>query len=202
MSTTETTVTMLPITTVEPATVPAGFVLVAARQRSSKEKKVEASQRFRGILVPEAAILPPVEACHAQYREILVSQIDALASEKLAAVWKDSDPKEVRADAFTLASILAYFAEKKQRQSIDGAAITEWLKASATLATLTEAQQATYLRVLPKLAAPGFRGVLSAENAATVAQRIADDDAATTVGAFVMKRLADIMEAVSTADAF
>jgi len=200
--TTDNTITMLPVSTVEPAEVPAGFILIAARQRSSKERTVEASQRFRGILVPEAAILPPMEACHSKFRSILVHQIQKLAEKKLAAAWKDGDPKAVQAAAYTLDSVLAYFAEQKQRASVDGAAITAWLNAGTTLATLNEAQRKTWLAKLPKMASPGYKGILTAEQAATVAQRITDEDAAHPVGTFLMQRLAAIMEATSTADAF
>ena len=180
-----------------------GYVAISTTQRNSERKAVTADQRCRCVLVPEASIQPDAGTMPSKFLHLVSSMLCDIAADRLKQQWQENgDPREVSASLFTVDSLLVFAAERKQREAMTGEKVAAWLKESATLRTLNDAARATWLARLPKIAAPGFRGSFTAEQAATIAGKISEEDHASPVCSFVLGRLASIMEAASTVDAF
>lgn len=189
---------MLSISTVAPDSVSSPFLLIRKDQRDSKLHKVAECDRHRSILVHESALLVPASSTSSKFLSLLQATILDLAKARFEAFLKDQPlAKEVPAALFTIDSVLAFWAEEKASQRIDGASISSWLLASATFASLTPKSQEVWKKELPKFAAPGYKMAFSKANAAAIIARIADADIeqSNAVCEFIMQRANNIISA-------
>lgn len=177
--------------------------IVAWSRRSTEKNPVPEAERYRGIVVAASALKVPDDACASKFQRLLAATVHKLADEMFTA-WCKQDGNLMKAEydgaSLDTDSVLNYWAEERQRETIDGAAITAWLKQSATLAAMEagSAQHKAWLAIMPKLAAPGYKGALKPEQASAAILRIKDEDAEHAVCAFIMQRLTNIIE--GTAD--
>lgn len=182
-----------------PAAVPAGFVLLEMRRRSTKETPVARENAYRCALVPDSMLAFDTSATPSRFVALLQSTLLDLACARFAEFCKAS-PSALTVDArlFRVDALLAYWAEVKQSQRITGEAISEWLKSSATLATLPPAAQAVWTRELPKMAAPSYAGVFTKKQAASIVARFADADLDHPICCFVAGRCNAILSREET----
>ena len=188
-----------------PVAITEGATIVAWARRSTEKNKISEAERYRGIVVQAASITPPADACASKFQRLLSATVAKLAEDQFTA-WCKQDGNMMKAaydgPAITVDSALMHWAEQKQRESIDGAAITAWLKQSATFAAFeNDKQRAAWLTIMPKLAAPSYRQALKPDQAQTAILRIADADAEHAVCQFLMQRLSNIMTPAEDANA-
>lgn len=182
------------IVSVPPVKVEDGKKLVSWSRRSTTANPVTATERFRGVLVSEAALRLPDGATTSKFERLLQSTIDSLADAKFQDYIKDRMLEtSMPAAVLTIDSVMAYWAEERQRQTIDGAKISDWLKTSATAAALTPAQSKAWQSKLPKLAAPSYRLNFSKTQAAAIVSKLADADLENPVCIFIATRCNNIL---------
>lgn len=188
---------MLQVSSVVPASFDErAFFLVAMDRRSTDANPCAAHERHRSILVARSALQVPPDRAHSQFYALLQSTILKLA-EGMFAAWAKVNlaATEYPSAKMTLDSVLAYWAEEKQRESIDGAKILAWLAASATLAALAPAKQAVWKSKIPKIAAPSYRQNFSKDQALAILAQLADSDAAHACAIFIAQRCQNIIDA-------
>lgn len=183
-----------------PQEVKAPMLAIEWRRRSTKQNPIAEANRYRAILVNEAAVTIAPSDCASKFAKLLQSTIHDLASKMLADELGETDKREVQAARYTINGIMAHWAEEKKRQTIDAAAITEWLKQSKTFASLNANQQTAWLTAMPKMAAPAYRNCLGSGDrgkaaAAVALSRLHADDTDNAVCQFLAERLGNIMSA-------
>lgn len=172
-----------------PVETPAGRVLLEMRRRSTKENPVTRENAYRCTLVSDGLFAIDAGAVPSKFAAVLQATLTDLANERFADAMRDApsaltfDSRLVRTDA-----LLAYWAERKQSQRIDGAAISGWLAQSATLQTLPAAAATVWQQQLPKLAAPSYTMAFTKKQAAAIVARLADADLEHPVAIFVANR--------------
>jgi len=186
-----------------PVALADGCHLVSWSRRSTKANPVAEAERYRGIIIEASAVTVPPDACGSKFLRLVQHTINGLADAMFTAWAKDNiHATSYDGASITTDSVLTYWAEQRQRETIDAAAITEWLKQSATLASFdNEKQRAAWLAIMPKLAAPGYRGALKPDQASTAILRIKEEDTDHAVCAFIMQRLTNIMTPAEDANA-
>ena len=189
------------IVSVPPVKVADTDRVVSWSRRSTEKTPVVAEMRYRAVIVPAASLKVPDDACRSKFASLLQSTIHDLADARFQAHIKDQmHATEMPAALLSLDNVLAFWAEEKQRATVDAAKIIEWLKASATFKTLSLAQQAGWLNRLPKIAAPSYKGLINKEQAAAIISKISEDDTEHAVCVFCMTRLNNILGEESTTD--
>lgn len=116
---------VLSVTTVPAATVPAGKLQITATTRATKGKEIADADRSRSIIVDEYT--PNVAD---KYVLLVSSALASLAKDQLAALWKESDPREVDASLFLEDSLLAYSQREAESKKLTKEVIADWWKAS------------------------------------------------------------------------
>lgn len=177
-------------------------MLVSWSRRSTKQNPVDASERYRGIVIDRSALAIAPDACSSKFQRLLQSTIHNLADSMFQG-WATDNMSTVQYDGapITVDNVLAFWADKKQREVIDGAAVLAWLEASKTWAALTETQRAAWKMKLPKIAAPSYKGSFSTGEAAKIMARFDEEDADTPTGLFICQRLNNILGEQSQEDA-
>jgi hypothetical protein len=147
--------TVIAISTVPAAVVPAGQLQIVARTRKGKDgKEIPADQKSRSILIPEFA--PNVSS---KYVSIVVSALTATATAQLAEQWKQ-DPmiRETDTALYTEDALLLFAAREAENKKLSGAAIIAWFAESELLVELSktanEKQLARFRAELENIAAP------------------------------------------------
>lgn len=194
------------ITSVAPTVVKPDHITISWARRSTEKNPVKESERYRGIEVAASLLAIEPQDCRSKFTQLLQSTIHSLADAKFTAWVKDNmAATEVAIEQFNLDNVLLFWAEEKQRAAIDADKVTAWLKDSATLKALPEAKRDSWLKLLPKIAAPNYRvsGNFTPASAATIVAKIAEEDTDHPVCIFVMTRCNSVMNApVTQADAF
>lgn len=171
-------------------------------RRSTDKNPVPEAQRYRAIVIPAAQLKVPDDACNSKFQRVLQSTIHELAQAFFVTKVKDDLMKtQLDGTMFTIDNVLAFWAEEKQRASVDGDKIKSWLPTSATWKDLSEAQRKVWLTEIPKLAAPSYQQVFSKAKAAVIVGRIKDDDLSNTIAAFILQRCNKILSAAEEANA-
>ena len=172
--------------------------LVSWSRRSTTQNPVDAANRYRGIVVESAALAIAPDACTSKFQRLLQSTIHNLADAMFQAWATDNLPAlEYDGAAITTDSVLMFWADKKSKETIDGAAILAWLEASETWKILNDKQRAAWKTLLPKIAAPSYRASFTVSEATKLAARIVESDGEHATGLFILQRLANIMQTVS-----
>jgi len=180
-----------------------GNTVIAWSRRSTTANPVKQEERYRAVVVSAASLAVPADACSSKFARLLQSTINGLA-EGMFQNWAKDNIQAPQYDGapITVDNVLMHWADQKQRETIDAAAVLAWLKASATWPTLeTEARQKAWEAKLPKIAAPSYKGTFSAKEAAIMIARIQEADAESPVGLFVVQRLNIILGTADQSDA-
>lgn len=187
-----------------PTAVPAEGIVIAWSRRSTAANPVKQEERYRGVVVHRALLALPDGATTSKFAALLQSTIHELAQARFQAWVSDGRmlEREMPHSVLALDNVLAYWAEEKQRATIDADKIKAWLSAAPTYAALTEAAKAVWMRQLPKMASPGYRNVFTKEQAATIVSKLAAEDLDHPVGVFVATRCNAIINEETQADAF
>jgi hypothetical protein len=188
--------------TVVPLHIADACMLVSWSRRATKQNPIEPGDRYRGIVVERAALAIAPDACSSKFQRLLQSSIHNLA-DSMFQQWAGDNMAATQYDGapITVDNVLSFWADRKARETIDGAAVLAWLKASKTHAALPSDQhRAKWEQVVPKIAAPAYRGSFTQDEASKIAARIVEEDADSPVGLFVLQRLSTIIGTVSQAD--
>lgn len=187
-----------------PLNVADGNTVIAWSRRSTTANPVKQEERYRSVIVSTAALAVPADACSSKFARLLQSTVNGLA-EGMFQAWAKDNIQSTAYDgaAITVDNVLMHWAEQKQRETIDGAAVLTWLKASKTWADAleTEARRNAWATMLPKIAAPSYRASFSPKEASVMIARIQEEDADTPVGLFVVQRLNTILGTADKSDA-
>lgn len=191
------------VVSVAPAKLEDNTMLVSWSRRSTEKNPVKTEERFRGIVVPTASLALPDGATTSKFSALLQSVIYDLADKKFAK-WAIDNMlvSEVDPTQFSLDAVIAYWAEEKKASQMDGAKITDWLKASKTLAALPEAAQKVWLSRLPKIAAPGYVNLFSQKDAASLVSKLHPEDLDHPAAVFVVTRCNTIISRESVQESF
>jgi hypothetical protein len=190
-ATTEATVQ---IVSTPPLKVADAEIVVCWSRRSTEKNPVEVTQRYRGVVIPRAMLEVPADSVSSKFQKLLQFTIYDLADKKLTEYVKDRMHEITMPLALlSLDSILAFWAEEKQRQSIDAEKITEWLKQSKTLAALPAATQKVWLVKLPKIAAPSYKLQWKQGEAAAVISKLHAEELEHPVAVFIATRCNNVL---------
>lgn len=171
-------------------------------RRSTDKNPVATSERYRGVVIKRSALAVPADACSSKFSRLLQQTVNSLADAHFTTWVKDRmSETQIPAALLTLDSVLAYWAEEKQRTSIDGSAITAFLQQCKTFATLNAEQRKGWLNKLPKIAAPAYKQLFTQEQAATIVSRIVDEDTEHPAAVFIIQRCNNILNATSEEEA-
>jgi hypothetical protein len=168
--------------------------LVFWSRRETDKTPVPETERYRGVIVPKESLLVPHVACSSPFYALLQSTIHELAKACFTA-WVRDNMLAIHVDAarLSLDRVLAFWAEEKQRTTVDAEKIIDFLKQSKTLASFTANKQKTWLHRIPKIAAPAYRGSIDQEDAAAIIAQIHDDDLADPVAIYIVQRCNNIL---------
>lgn len=184
----------LQIISTPPLQVAETDMVVCWSRRSTEKNPVAAAERYRGVTIKRAVLAVPAEKCNSAFHALLQSTIHNLADAAFTA-WVKDKMQETQAPTslLTLNNVLAFWAEEKQRQVIDGEKIAEWLKTSATYASLNEQQKKGWLNKLPKIAAPSYAMAFAKEQAAAIVSKLHADDLEHPACVFVAMRCNNVI---------
>ena len=179
--------------------------VISWARRSTEKTPVAVDQRYRGVTLKASALKVPNEACNSKFHMLLQNTVYDLANARFIDWVKDNMMQhEMDEELLTLDSVLMFWAEERQRQVIDGDSIKAWLLKSYTYTqNLGEKQQLAWARTVPKIAAPGYRGLIAKDIANAILAKIAEEDHEHPACVFIMQRLNNITEAApEDADAY
>lgn len=185
---------MLQVSSIAPTKTPDHHLNICWQRRSTDKNPVDAAMRYRGVQVHESVLALPDGATSSKFHALLQNTIHQLADAKFTAWVRDNmHATEMPASHITLDSVLAFWSEEKQRQTIDAEKITAFLKASKTFAALTPAQQKGWLEKMPKMAAPSYKLLFNKEQAAVIVSRFHPDELDDPVLIFLATRCNNIL---------
>lgn len=190
-----------PILSVPPTVLDtATHQLVSWARRSTDKNPVPAHERFRGVVIPR--LLVPSDACTSKFSRLLQATIDSLADGAFTE-WVRSrmSALAVPQHLLTLDAILAFWAEEKQRATIDSEKLTAWLKQSATFAALPKERASVWLVKVPKIAAPSYRQNFTKGQAAAIVGAIVDADLDAPEAIFILQRCNNVLTVESQEEA-
>lgn len=175
-------------------------MMVKWSRRSTEKNPVADTERYRGVCIDKKVLAIPHDACHSPYYALLQSTIHELADGAFTA-WVKENMHSVKMDAARLSidAVLAFWAEKKESETIDAAAIVEFLKASATCKAFSAEKKAAWLQRVPKIAAPAYKNIFSKKDAAAIAAQIVDADLEHPAALFIVQRANNILTTESIA---
>ena len=203
-TTTDTKPATVQIVSVPPTKIADTEHVVSWERRSTEKNPVAQDQRYRGVVIPAAALKVPDDACKSKFAMLLQSTIHRLADASFTAWVKDKmQETQMPAALLTVDAVLAYWAEEKQRQSVDGDKILAWLPTSELWKVLNEKQQITWKTLLPKVAAPSYKQIIKQDEAAVIITRIPEADHQHPVAVFILQRCNNVLsdERTSAANA-
>jgi len=193
---------MVQVVSTPPSKVEEGSMVIEWSRRSTDKNPLPEAQRYRGIVIPASQLKVPDDSASSKFLRLLQGTIHDLAQALFVEKIKDQmEAIQIDGAAFTVDLVLAYWAEEKQRQSVDAAKITEWLKSSATFKVLNDAQKKGWLEKVPKIAAPSYQGIIRQGEAAAIVSRIVEEDLQHPIAIFILTRANKILslESVETA---
>lgn len=196
-------VAKLQVSSVEPAEVPKGQVLVIARTRATtdratgKKKEIEAANRMRCVLIPELEV-----RIESKFVMFVLSALYDIAKDQLSALWEEHGDSMVEVDAaiWHVDALLGYAARKAETKKLSADSIVAWFATSELkkklVAKYNEKQIAALLDDLKAIASPVIPW--SEEK---LLKRIAliggsEDDATTDVGASMIRKMSNRAEAM------
>jgi len=186
-----------------PAKVDANDMVVSWSRRSTVANPVKAEERYRGVVINRSLLQIPDGAATSKFQLLLQETVHKLADQKFQAWVSDRMmEREMPASILSLDNVLAFWAEEKQRATIDGDKIRAFLTTCETCKNMAEATKAVWLRQLPKIASPGYRNVFTKEQAATIVSKLAESDLDNPAGVFIATRCNAIINEETQADAF
>jgi hypothetical protein len=177
-----------------PTTEAADMRYIVSTRRSTKQNPVPEGERYRAIVQHATILAVPSAECATRFYGILQAAIDEMAVSKLAALVKETPAlKEVNADQFTMAAILAHASEKAASLAIDAVKVSDWFKLSHTYKALlatSEQLAASWLAKLPKIAAPNYRSAkdFNPSACASIVSKLHDEDLDSPIAQFIMSR--------------
>jgi hypothetical protein len=194
--------TVVQIVSVPPVATKDDERIVSWSRRSTTQNPVAAADRYRGIVVKADSLLVPTDACNSKFYQLLQNTVHSLADACFTEWVKDNmHVTQVEAAKFCLDRVLAYWAEEKQRLSVDADKIIAFLKDSATFKKFGADKQKVWLHRVPKIAAPGYKNLLTKEQAAAVIAQLSDDDIENPICIFIATRCNAILNAESANEA-
>jgi predicted flavoprotein YhiN len=168
--------------------------VVAWKRRSTEKNPVAESERYRGVVIHADNLLIAADACTSKFHRLLQETIYSLADAAFQGYIEERMHEvEMPASKLSLDSVLAYWAEEKQKQTIDGEKITAWLKTSKTLAALPKATATIWLNKVPKIAAPSYKQNFSEAQAAAMVSKLHADEIEHPVAQFIAQRCNNIL---------
>jgi hypothetical protein len=188
------TVTQLQVVSVPPLKVADTERVVSWSRRNTEKTPVPETERYRAVVVAASTLKVPNDACHSPFYSLLQSTIHDLADATFQA-WVRDNMLATTMDAgrLSLDKVLAFWAEEKQRTTVDAEKIIAFLKTSATFKGFATNKQKTWLHRIPKIAAPAYRGSIDQEDAAAIIAQIHDDDLADPVAVYIIQRCNNIL---------
>lgn len=190
----QTPITEVPVSTTRPGLNPGQELICVTKRETKQSGSIPEDQRFRGIVIPSDWITLPSDACRSAFTAILQRAIFDVAADRLSAyLSEDWNRKTVPAASFTIPNLLTYWAEEKQRSSIDGKQISEWIKAQAWIpADVLSGWQAK----VPTIAAPSYRNLFKKTQAASISSRILQSGIKLEndpIAAYIVQRCSNIL---------
>lgn len=190
------------VLSVPPAKLADTEMVIAWSRRSTDKNPVSAEERFRGIVLPKSVLALPHEACSSKFYNLLQITLWNLADGMFTSWVRDNMLNtDYEVHRMTIDNVLAFWAEERQRNTIDAAKIVEFLKQSKTLAGFAPALQAVWLNKLPKIAAPSYKQTFSREQAAAIVSKLHEDDLDNEVCLFIMQRANNVISAETVQEA-
>lgn len=125
----DSTVTMIPVSSVASTSVQKGFIqIIASTRETEKTGKIEEANKRRCIVIPEFA----PEGVPSKFQTLVVNSLERAAKDQLQALWeeKGNSISEVPAAIWTLDGILAFIARQAESQRFSKDNINAWLKTS------------------------------------------------------------------------
>lgn len=185
----ETSLKMIQVVSVPPTKLAENEQLVSWSRRSTAANPVSATERYRAVIVHSSSLTIPDGATTSKFSALLQSTINSLADAKFTDYIRERMHEvEIPAAVISIDSVLAFWSEEKQRQTIDADKITTFLKGSETLAALNEQTQKVWLNKVPKIAAPNYRTNFSKGQAAAIVAKLAENELENPIAVFIATR--------------
>lgn len=109
--------TTLQVSSTRATKIDPGYVEIFTYARETKDKKIEAANRTRAIIIPELVVtdLP------AKFADFVRGQLYTIAKSQLAELWKENGNQwvETPLDLWTVDSLLAYAARTQETQRLN-----------------------------------------------------------------------------------
>lgn len=140
--------TQLTVSSVVPATIETGKVLITAATRATKGKTIEPANRLRCVVVPELVI-----NVHKQFDGFLNHQLSLMRKATLAEWWQENGNAATTIDSelFEVPALLAFAARNAESQRLTSESVEESL--TDFLETVNEKRRADALVILRSMAA-------------------------------------------------
>lgn len=138
----------LTVSSVAPASIETGSVLVTANTRATKGKTIEAANRMRCVVVPELVI-----NVNKQFDGFLRHQLSLVRKMTLADWWEENGNSATTIDSelFEIPALIAFAARNAESQRLTSATVEESLEDFLT--TVNEKRRADALAILRSMAA-------------------------------------------------
>lgn len=138
----------LTVSSVAPASIETGSVLVTANTRATKGKTIEPANRMRCVVVPELVI-----NVNKQFDGFLRHQLSLVRKMTLADWWEENGNSATTIDSelFEVPALIAFAARNAESQRLTSATVEESLEDFLT--TVNEKRRADALAILRSMAA-------------------------------------------------
>lgn len=190
MNTTTTSADLITVSTIAPASVPAGFVaIVASTKQPSNGPTLKAHERRRVILIRELLL----DGLPSKFVEFARAALHETAKEQLATLWKAQGPDllTVHPALFTVDGLLAFASREVESKRLTGERVREAIRAFME-ATLPAARHQQAADILASFAGPNKLGNEKqiSSLAAKIAEYLDSSAAAADEGSSVLELLA------------
>jgi hypothetical protein len=189
---TMTTAQILTIATTNTLEAGPGELLITANKKASPGNPIKPDDRYRSVVIKEWDLLA---VCTDKVRGILFDKFFELSKEFLAA---NRDAGLLRADAFSVDSLLSFAQDSASSGRITNESILTWFKGTRTAAKIkakrSDETAMRYAALYAKLSGPNSG--LSKQEATVLAGNLEPEDAETRIGLFILERLEKIMNKV------
>jgi hypothetical protein len=176
-------------------------MLIEWSRRSTEKNPVKDSERYRAIVIPRSLLKVADDAASSKYIRLLQTTIHDLAQSKFVESIKENMlSTSFDSSQLTLDLVLAYWAEERQRQMMDADKITAFLKASKTIAGMSESVAKVWMSKIPKICAPSYKMLFSKGQAATIVSKLHDDDMMHPAAVFIATRCNAILSATEVTE--
>jgi hypothetical protein len=143
MSTTEATVTMVPVSTVAPAITDKELatthrVILQCRRNSTEKNPIPEKDRSRWIVMQELSV-PSVPSA---FTSLVLDTLYKIARDQFDSLWTDNPQlSEVPAALFSVDSLLMYAAKRAEGGRLNNASIVSWFDTSTLMGKIQAADE-------------------------------------------------------------